>query len=567
LITEFLSHFRHRNPPYTDAMGNQEQRALDSLYAIDNVLTINIVLPQADWDAVRTEQPAGGVCNFDWTGGSRYTWRKATVELSGTQFPARTSFAEVGIKKKSFCGSISSTKPCLHIDFGKFLDANKDPIRKLIGSRYLTLNNSVQDLSYVRQLLGYKLFELAHLPHSRGNFARVLVNGTPIGQGVAGVNSPGVFVNVEPIMPRYIERNFGNTNGNLYELEHKDDFVAGRFASIGVESLSKFEDKADLRFAIDHIAAHGLAGASEVFDLDQFVKIYAMEFFLKHWDGYSRNTNNTYVYNDVDAVARPGVDDIDFKLIPWGLDQTLQPGRHFRLDTAGLLAKLVRDDAGRRAQVLDRIRRYRDTVFGNQTQQEVLKPLLDGMGTLLTGLGVPDVPAQLTAVRKQLRLATSAGYLCGGLPGTGGAYVRDDVTNECLHASGSESIPADPGAFEVVHRLRPASVDDTDLWCFAPLGTGQSVGSKASGRFLHATTTTSSQGHQLLCTRAADNAAHAEEFSVTPIDPVGDPFASSGYFTVASIRTGLGTAFGTDPTAAGKPRVHQDPSPSKLYFS
>jgi len=548
-------------------MGDQEQRALDSLYEIDNVLTIDIVLPQADWDAVRTEQPAGGVCNFDWAGGSRYTWRKASVEISGTKFPARTSFSDVGIKKKSFCGSINSDKPCLHIDFAKFLDANKSPVTKLIGSRYLTLNNSVQDASYVRQLLGYRLFELAGLPRSRGNFARVLVNGAPIGQGVAGVAAPGVFVNVEPIMPRYIERNFGNPDGNLYELEHNDDFVDKRFGFIGVESLSKFEDKADLRFAIDHIAAHGLAGASQVFDLDQFVKIYAMEFFLKHWDGYSRNTNNTYVYNDVKAVAAPGVDDVKFKMIPWGLDQTLQPARHFRLDTAGLLARLVRDDAGRRAQLIGQIRAYRDSVFGHRTQETVLKPLLERMAAVLTGLGVPDVPAQVTTVRKQLRLATSAGYLCGGLPGAEGAYVREDVTNECMHASRTEPVAADPGSFEVIHRLRPADVDEADLWCFDALGTGKSLAGKGSGRFLHASTTASPQGHQLLGTRAADNADHGEEFSVTAIDPPDDPFGFSGYFTLTSVRTGAGAAFGTDPTPTGRPRVVQDVAASKLYFS
>ncbi|MEV6827022.1 CotH kinase family protein [Amycolatopsis sp. NPDC051102] len=541
-------------------MSSQEQHALDALYDVDNVLTIEITLPPADWDAVRTEQPAGGVCNFDWAAGSRYTWRKATtVTISGTKFPARTSFADAGIKKKSFCGSIDSDKPCLHIDFGKFLDANKAPVAQLIGSRYLTLNNSVQDLSYTRQLLGYKLFELAGLPHSRANYARVLVNGTPIGQGVARVDSPGVFVNVEPVMPRYIERNFGNVKGNLYEIEHQDDFVDGRFPFIGVEPLSQFDDKADLRFAIDHIAAHGVAGAAEVFDLDQFTRLYAMEFFLKHWDGYSRNTNNTYVYNDVVAVAQPGVGDIDFKLIPWGLDQTLQPARHFRLDTAGLLAKLVRDDPGRRAQVLDRIREYRETVFGFRTQQDVLKPLLDRMATVLTGLGVPGVPVQLTAVRKQLRLATSAGYLCGGLPGTEGAYVREDVTNECMHAGGTEAV-AD--GFEVTHRLRPANVDDADLWCFATSGGGQSVRGKASGRFLHATTTTSAQGHRLLATQAAEDA-----FAVRPADPADDQFTSSGYFTLENVGTGLSAAFGTDPTPAGKPRVYQDPGPSKLYFS
>jgi hypothetical protein len=47
---------------------------------------------------------------------------------------------------------------------------------------------------------------MAGLPHSRCNFARVLVNGKLIGQGVDGVKGPGVYVNAEPIMKRYIER-------------------------------------------------------------------------------------------------------------------------------------------------------------------------------------------------------------------------------------------------------------------------------------------------------------------------------------------------------------------------
>ena len=96
-----------------------------------------------------------------------------------------------------------------------------------------------------------------------------------------------------------------------------------------MESLSKFEDKADLKFAIGHIKANGLAGADQMLDMDQFLKIYAMEFFLKHWDGYADNTNNTYIYNDVTAVAAPGVGNIKFKMIPGGIDQTLQPDRPF----------------------------------------------------------------------------------------------------------------------------------------------------------------------------------------------------------------------------------------------
>jgi hypothetical protein len=476
----------------------------------------------------------------------------------------------VGIKKKSFCGSINSVKPCLHIDFGRFRKSNVPAAEALIGTQYLTLNNSIQDPSYVRQTIGYRLYERAGLPNSRCNYARVFVNGTPIGAGLIGVNSPGIYVSAEPIMPRYIERNFaGNMNGNLYELEHTDDFVDKRFDLIGVEDLSKFDDKADLRFAIDHIAANGLTGAADVFDLDQFIGIYAMDFLLKHWDGYSRNTNNTYIYNDVDAVAAPGVDTINFKTIPWGIDQTLQPQRHFYLGTDGLVAEMIRNDPTCRKQVLDRIATYRDTVFDRDSQDAVLRPMFEKAESLLNGFGVPNASAEIAAVRKQLRLAASAGFLIAGLPGGKGAYIRDDATNDVLHAGKSDTIPRDapnPTNFEVTHRPRPPAPDDSDLWSFGDLGTGKSLTNKAFGRVLHASSISSSQGHQLLYTCPPNNTEQAEEFRVAPID-ARDEFSHSGYFSVVSVRTGLGALFGTDPTPSGHPRVHQEGGGSKLFFS
>jgi hypothetical protein len=548
-------------------MSVQQQQALDSLYALDNVVTIKITMSQSDWDAVRTEEPAGGRCNFDWTGGARFTWRKAaSVEISGTSFPARTTFTEVGVKKKSFCGSINSEKPCLHIDFGKFRDANVPLINALIGSRYLTLNNSVQDRSYVRQPLGYKLLAMAGLPHSRCNYARVFVNGTPIGQGLGGVNSPGIYVSAEPIMKRYIEHNFnGNMEGNLYELEHRDDFTRDRLDFIAVESLSKFENMADLKFAIDRIAADGLAGAAKMLDLDQFIKLDAMEFFLKHWDGYCGNTNNTYIYNDVNAVEAPGENDIRFKFIPWGIDQTFQPDRRFKLSRGGLIARLVRNDATRREQLISQVRTYRETVFGRDIQQTVLKPMIDQMQALLTGFGVPDAVSEIATVRQQLRLAESAGYLCGGVPSNSPVYILND-TGACLHASNTEGIPAGtptPVNFEVYHMPLRDDNDTTDLWSFNDLGAGKSVTNQAFGRVLHASNTLTGQGHKLLYTCPPSNADHSEEFSIEPVD--SDAFTFTGYFKLSSVRTNQNATFGLDITPAGRARVHQDPGGSNVY--
>ena len=472
-------------------MSLQQQQALDKLYALDNVLTIKITMPQADWEAVRNEQPKGGKCNFEWTGGARFTWRKATaVEISGTNFPAATTFNEVGVKKKSFCGSLNSEKPCLHVDFGRFSDTNVPPIEALIGSRYLTLNNSIQDRSYVRQPLGYRLLGMAGLPHSRCNFARVFVNGTLIGQGLGGVNSPGIYVNAEPVMKRYIERNFnGNMKGNLYELEHDDDFKDDRLDFISVEDLSKFENKADLKFANDHIAAHGVSGVAQMLDLEHFIRLHAMEFYLKHWDGYAGNTNNTYIYNDLTAVEAPGVNDVKFKMIPWGIDQTFQPERPFKLSRNGLIANLVRSDPARRVQLIDQVRAFRDTVFSRETQQTVWKPLIDQMEALLVGIGVPNAPREIATVRQQLRLAESAGYLCAGLPRDRAVYVLKDDNSEALHASNSEGVPPGtptPVNFEVYHHPLKDDNDKTDLWVFDDLGTGKSLTNQAYPRVLHA---------------------------------------------------------------------------------
>lgn len=551
-------------------MSVQQQKKLDALYAIDNVLTVRIAMAQADWDAVRTEQPAGGICNFDWDGGSRYTWRKAaSVEISGTAFPARAEFSDVGVKKKSFCGSINSEKPCIHLDFGKFSDTSEERAEDLLGSRYLTLNNSIQDPSYVRQPLGYHLLGMAGLPHSRCNLVRVFVNGTPIGQGFPGVNAPGVYVNAEPIMKRYIERNFGNMKGNLYEIEHRDDFVADRLRLIATEDLSAFKNKADLKFAIDHIADHGIAGAAEVFDIEHFIRLYAMEFFLKHWDGYSNNTNNTYVYNDVTAVEAPGVGNIKFKLIPWGIDQTLRTDHRFKLGGTAVLAQLVRDDATRRDQLFDQIRAYRDTIFSRQSQQTVLKPLLDRLESLVTDLGVPDAAAQVATVRQQLRLAESAAYVLTGIPDNTTVYLLNEEAGAALHASNSETIP--PGAavrenFEVYHWPLKDDNDPADLWRITDAGGGRkSLTSQSSGRVLHASDSlTTDQGHKYLYTCAPADSDHAEEFTIVPSASVPADFAYSGYFRLVSARTNLHATYGMDLTPGGRARVHQEPLGSRI---
>jgi len=266
---------------------------------------------------------------------------------------------------------------------------------------------------------------------------------------------------------------------------------------------------------------------------------------------------------------------VKFKLIPWGIDQTFQPDRPFKLGREGLIGKLVRKDAARRKQLIDQVGTYRATIFSREIQQTVLKPLIDKMEALLVHLGVSNVVSEIAIVRQQLRLAESAGYICAGLPDASAVYVLHQRTGECMHASNTESIPpgaAPPVNFEVYRLPFRDDNDKSDLWVFNTLGNGRSLTNQAFDRVLHASNTlVTPQGHKYLYTCSPSNTDHAEEFSIVPVKPqdpddAADELGFTGYFNLTSVRTNMGAAFGEDITPAGRARIHQEPGGSKLYL-
>jgi hypothetical protein len=239
-----------------------QQARMNKFYALNNVVTVSVTMPALDWSNLRNASPYGGVCNFNFTG-SRYDWYTATsVKIATTQFPnvnGSFTFNNFGIKKKSFCGSISSTKPSLHI---KFDNADEAAAEALIGTKHLMLNNSVQDGEYIRQCVGYKLLAAAGVPAPRCNFSRLVVNNSTV----------GVYVNVEPMKKQLAENNFaGNDNGNVYELELGEDFLAGMLNRVEWDGFSSISNKNDLALANLQIAAGNYAS---VIDEEAFLRVW-----------------------------------------------------------------------------------------------------------------------------------------------------------------------------------------------------------------------------------------------------------------------------------------------------
>ena len=291
--------------PQDDAEATHDDAEADSrdaYFELDRVLDISIEIAVEDWDVLRnqTRTLADVFAEIEEYGLSRpfasiYTWFGATVTVDGE------THAEVGVRKKGFVGSQSSTKPSLKLRFDKYVDGQT----LAGGMNRMTLNNSVQDPSMLNTCLSYRVFAAAGNPAPRCNFATVSVNGTDL----------GLYVHVEEFKAPFLSHHFGSAEGHLYE-GTVSDFTPEFRGTIEKKTHEDADDWSDIDAVVAALADPsdaGLKALSEIVDLDRFLGFWATEVLVGHWDGYAGDRNNYWFYR---------VPDGRFVFLPWGTDGT-----------------------------------------------------------------------------------------------------------------------------------------------------------------------------------------------------------------------------------------------------
>jgi spore coat protein H len=279
--------------------GTSDWEEAAPLFEPDRVLEIAIDMAPADWDDLRNqtrtdqdlfERPDCLGSPFP----SPFTWFPATVTVDGAVLEG------VAVRKKGFIGSLSSEKPSLKISLDEY-----EPGNSFQGLERLTLNNSIQDPSYIGQCVAYGIFERAGLVAPRCNFAHVSVNGQPL----------GTYVHVESVEDELLDHHFLSSDGNLYE-GTLSDFRADWSGTFEKESNQVEDDWSDLDAVITAAAAPEgelIAALDQVIDVEEFIRFWAVESLIRHWDGYAGNINNFWLYS---AGGR-------LHFLPWGADQVL----------------------------------------------------------------------------------------------------------------------------------------------------------------------------------------------------------------------------------------------------
>lgn len=358
--------------------GTTEWEEAAPLFAPDHVLEVAIDMAPADWDALRaqTRREEDLLGREDCLASpfpSPFTYFPATVTIDGAVI------AEAAVRKKGFIGSLSADKPSLKISVDEYA-----PDARFHGLARITLNNAVQDPSYVAQCIAYALFDRAGLPAPRCSFAHVAVNGQPL----------GTYVHVESIEDELLAHHYGSSNGNLYEGTLSDFLPAwsGTFARKNDEGEEA--DWSDIEAVIAAAAAPDdelLAALDAAIDLDEFIRFWALESLIRHWDGYAGNVNNFWLYRSGGRLH----------FLPWGTDQVLADRNPVQGDGAptsvyatGILAyRLYRHPEGRR-RYLDAMR----ALLADVWDEGWLLGEIDRMAALVgPGIASPEfVPAVMS---------------------------------------------------------------------------------------------------------------------------------------------------------------------------
>ncbi len=338
---------------FTAASAADKQLTLDELFPTDRVLDVQITVAEKDWDRIRRQsrdfvsalhekrktEPIDGP----------YEYVNADVTIDGVRFE------KVGLRKKGFIGSQSSSRPSLKIKLN-----HTDKEQAIGGLTSLTMNNNKQDSTIVSQHMGYALFNAAGSPASRCAFAKVTVNGKNL----------GIYSHVESMRKPLLVRAFGDNNGTLYE-GTVVDFYKGWEGSLEHKRGDAKPGREKIRQLIQLLESDEASeeAIGKIVDLDAFYRFWAIEGLLGFWDGYSGNANNYFIY------LNPKTD--RFHFMPWGADALFRKRGMLNFEfRAPISVKTKGRVAYRLYQLPEGRERYRNTLHGLLKEHWVENKLL-----------------------------------------------------------------------------------------------------------------------------------------------------------------------------------------------
>ncbi|MDP2423231.1 MAG: CotH kinase family protein [Bacteroidales bacterium] len=205
-------------------------------------------------------------------------------------------------------------KKSFKVSFNTFISG-----RKYYGLEKLNLNGEHNDPSVIRARIVWDIFNQSRVPVPRSNHVRVYINN----------NYYGVYINVEHIDENFVKLRYGNNDGDLYKCLWPADLAylgsnpdlykimsgGRRVYELKIQENDNYTSIANFINVLNNTPISQLPCALEkVFNVQDYLKIAAIDILTSNWDGYIFNKNNFYLYQNTSTGL--------FEYIPYDVDNT-----------------------------------------------------------------------------------------------------------------------------------------------------------------------------------------------------------------------------------------------------
>lgn len=160
----------------------------------DNVTEINIEIDENTWQELLDNA-------------TKEEYYSANVTINDE------TFYNVGLRTKgnsslsNVARDENNDRYSLKVKFDKYVDG-----QTYHGIEKLALNNNYQDPTYMKEYLSYEIFSSLGVPTPEYSYASISINGEPW----------GLYLAIEDVDERYIEKYYGTVEGNIYKPETMD---------------------------------------------------------------------------------------------------------------------------------------------------------------------------------------------------------------------------------------------------------------------------------------------------------------------------------------------------------
>jgi len=221
---------------------------------------------------------------------------------SGERYPANLKWngqtvTNVALRLRGM-GSRSSVKPALRVDFDRYVSG-----QTFLGLKTISLRNSYQDPSGLRELLTMKTYRAMGLPAPRMAPIALYINNTYY----------GYYIVTEEIDEPFLAKAFGESSGHLFEYRWSFYYYfeylgadLAPYAAIYAPRTRETESQGSLylpveamiRTITDASDESFVAAVSPFTDLDAFMRLVAVQAAIAEADGLLGNwaVNNHYLY-------------------------------------------------------------------------------------------------------------------------------------------------------------------------------------------------------------------------------------------------------------------------------